>query len=101
MILSINEYNERLESGEESNGYTLYLTRDYVLVCHKYAMDGTCLASMANTHRNVIEYESKKRAIANAKIVTTPFEVYIVSICEINANVEILVPYGNRYEMRR
>ena len=98
-IISINEYNEKVKSGEESGGYTLYLSHDYVLACYKYAMDGTCLASMANTNRNAIEYESNKRAIANAKIVTTSCEAYIVSLCEIDARSEILVPYGNRYKM--
>ena len=71
---------------------------DYVLACHKFAMNGTCLASMANTTRNAIHYESNKKAVANAKIVTSSVEAYIVSIRNIDAGMEILVPYGNRYE---
>ena len=54
---------------------------------------------MANTTRNAKHHESSSRAIANAKIVTTSVEAYIVSIREIEAGVEILVPYEYYYEM--
>ena len=46
-----------------------------------------------------MQYIMNKKTVANAKIVTTSIEAYIVSIGDIDAGMEIIVPYENRYEM--
>ena len=99
-ILSVNQYNARVNAGEEPRGYsTIYLTRDSVLACYKYAMNGTCLASMVNTVRNAIHHETGERAKVNSKLVHTSVEAYIVSVKDIPTNCEIMMPYGNSYHM--
>ena len=87
-----------MKAGEETGSYsTLYLTRDYVLACNN--LQSTEHASPQWPIQLEMQYNMNKKTVANAKIVTTSIEAYIVSIGDIDAGMEIIVPYENRYEM--
>ena len=99
-MLSTEEYNKKSHDSENEIGYTLQLTKHTVLDCSKYAADGTCFASMANTPRNTVHYKTGNMAKANAKIVISSSGAHLlVASISIPRYAEILTPYGCKYKM--
>jgi len=101
-ILTNDEYNKKILTYgdiDQRGSYTLHLTLDTVLDCSKFANDGTCFASMANSPRNTFHYKTGKKANANSKIVTFASGAYLVATRSIPRYDEILTPYGVKYKM--
>jgi hypothetical protein len=92
-IVSGSEYQARVLEGR--GGYGIGLRKGFVLDCFNYR--ASCMMSCANTTRNCKVRNTNRRAIPNAKLVTTSTTARLTSRYFIKAGEEITYPYSSSY----
>lgn len=112
-LISHAEADKRTE--DDKGGYIIYLDINYCVDCYETCRIGECLASKSNTPVGLINADTGRKAIANAKLIirimNTPdlsdpldiisertiYVAYLKAICDIQCDQEIIYPYGRKY----
>jgi hypothetical protein len=94
--ITVAEWERR--KSNNCGGYGVELTHDVILDCRRAYEIGKCVASAANSYRNLIHQSTLESARPNAKLVVKKRIAYLISICDIMPGCEILLDYGVKYK---
>jgi len=82
---------------EGLGGYGVQINSNEILDCRQSFGKGECVASAANSYKNICNKVTLKTGRCNAKLVIRNRIALLISTCDIMEETEILFDYGTAY----